>query len=312
MNVVFAGTPEFAAVSLRALHACPEHRILAVYTQPDRPAGRGRRLTPSPVKQYALAHGLALHQPENLREEAPRLRALAPDVMVVVAYGSLLPPAVLAVPRYGCVNVHASLLPRWRGAAPIPRALEAGDPETGISIMQMDAGLDTGPVLLQAREPIHDTDTSATLEARLAMLGAETLLRALAQLARGTAVPQAQDSARATYAPKLSKREAPLDWRQPAERLHRKVRALNPWPVATTTWNGETLRIWEVGPLGAGEDAPSAAPGTVTAAGPDGIDVQTGRGRLRLLRLQPAGARILSARELVNGRRLRAGERFGT
>ena len=311
MNVVFAGTPAFALPSLQALHA-GGHRLLAVYTQPDRPAGRGRRPASSPVKQYALTHDLPLHQPAHLRDEAAPLTALAPDVMVVVAYGLLLPAPVLAVPRHGCINVHASLLPRWRGAAPIARAIEAGDRETGVSIMQMDAGLDTGPVLLRLAEPIAPDDTTAALEPRLARLGAGALQRVLADLARGAAIPQHQDPGGACYAPKLRKSEAPLDWSQPAARLHCKVRALNPWPVATTTWQGEVLRVWEVGPLAPGEGDPAKPPGTVTAATPEGIEVQTGRGRLRLLRLQPAGARVQSARELLNGRRLRAGDRFGT
>jgi methionyl-tRNA formyltransferase len=311
MKLVFAGTPTFAVPTLEALLAAG-HAIAAVYTQPDRPAGRGRKLTPSPIKQYALAQGLPVRQPLSLRaaEEHVALAAMAPDAMVVVAYGLILPRAVLSLPRLGCLNVHASLLPRWRGAAPIARAIEAGDRTTGITIMQMEAGLDTGPMLLQQATPIFDIDTTATLERRLAPLGGEMMCAALERLAQSDLAATRQDDNHACYAAKLQKGEATIDWSQPAVLLHRKIRALNPWPVACTMWRCAMLRIWEVAAL---EPAPSvtAAPGTVLAADADGLRVQTGAGVLRLTQLQAAGGRALPAREFLNGVRLTAGERLG-
>lgn len=309
MRVIFAGTPAFALPTLEALHRS-EHQVVAVYTQPDRPAGRGRQVAAGAIKQYAVSQQLPVHQPDTLRHEADALSALAPDVIVVAAYGLLLPRAVLAVPARGCVNVHASLLPRWRGAAPIARAIEAGDRESGITIMQMEAGLDTGPMLLQRTAPILDTDTTATLEARLARLGAQALVEALAGVAAGRLTACAQDEALACYAPKLKKEEAPLDWSLPATVLHCKVRAFNPRPVATTTWRGTTLRIWDVGPLHA-RDTTDDAPGTVTAVDPQGVHVQTGAGALVITRVQAAGGRALSIREFLNGARLRVGDRLG-
>lgn len=309
MRLVFAGTPAFAVPTLDALRRAG-HAIAAVYTQPDRPAGRGRRDTASAVKEYALTHGLTLHQPSTLRAEAERLGALNADAMVVVAYGLLLPAAILAAPRLGCINVHASLLPRWRGAAPIPRAIEAGDADTGVTIMQMEQGLDTGPMLAQARVPIEDADTAASLHDRLATLGAEQLVATLAALGRDRIDPQPQDNARACYAPKLDKREAAIEWQLPAPVLHRKIRALNPWPVATTLWRGEIVRLWDVGPLAAG-DSTNAPPGIVLSAGASGIDIATGAGVLRVTRLQAPGAKAMTATEFINGRRLKAGDRFG-
>jgi len=309
LRLVYAGTPAFAVPALAALRAAG-HTIAAVYTQPDRPAGRGRRETASAVKQYALAHALAVRQPSTLRNEADALAALRPDAMIVVAYGLILPPAILAVPPRGCINVHASLLPRWRGAAPIARAIEAGDTETGISIMQMEAGLDTGPVYTQARVPIAATDTAASLHDRLATLGAELLVQTLAAIEHRGAQPRPQDEARACYAPKLTKAEAGVDWRQPALMLHRKIRALNPTPVATTTWRGELLRLWDVGPLDPG--ARSAKPGgTIVGADRAGIHVATGDGVLTLTRLQAPAAKPVDAVAFVNGRRLNVGDRFG-
>ena len=310
MRLVFAGTPAFAVPTLDALRRAG-HTIAAVYTQPDRPAGRGRRDTASAVKEYALTHGLTLHQPSTLRAEAERLTALNADAMVVVAYGLLLPAAMLATPRLGCINVHASLLPRWRGAAPIPRAIEAGDADTGVTIMQMEQGLDTGPMLAQARVPIEDADTAASLHDRLAALGAEQLVATLAALERGGIEPQPQDDARACYAPKLDKREAAIEWQLPALVLHRKIRALNPWPVATTLWHGEVVRLWDVGALAA-DDSKHAAPGTVVRADAGGIHIATGGGVLRIARLQAPGAKAVNAVEFINGRRLKAGDRFGT
>ncbi|HEX9811039.1 MAG TPA: methionyl-tRNA formyltransferase [Burkholderiales bacterium] len=310
MRIIFAGTPAFALPTLQALHA-GDHDVVAVFTQPDRPAGRGRKLAAGPIKQYALEQRIPLHQPSTLHHEALRLMELKPDVMVVAAYGLLLPTAVLAIPTHGCVNVHASLLPRWRGAAPIARAIEAGDDETGITIMQMEAGLDTGPMLLQRRATISDTDTTASLEARLARVGAEALVAALAKLELGRLVAQPQDPAAACYAPKLQKREGVIDWSLPALTLHRKIRAYNPRPIATTTWHGETLRLWDVGPL-ATTDKFTEPPGTVVAMDTIGVHVQTGGGILCITRLQAAGGRALTAREFLNGTPLRAGERLGT
>lgn len=307
LRTVFAGTPEFAVPTLKALMSAG-HPVCAVYTQPDRPAGRGRVLRSSPIKRFALSHGLAIAQPASLKHEADRLRALRPEIMVVVAYGLRLPRSVLEVPVHGCVNVHASLLPRWRGAAPIQRAIEAGDAVTGVTIMQMDEGLDTGDILAQAQTPIQDADTAQTLHGRLARLGAETLVATLARLEKGKLEPRPQDGADASYAAKLTKREVFLDWRQPAAQIVRKVRALNPWPMACTEYHGEVLRLWEAITT---EAAPAGEPGTVVGTGQTGIDVCAGDGVVRLLRLQLAGGRSQSAGEFLNGRPIQPGERLG-
>lgn len=307
MELVFAGTPAFAVPSLHAVvHA--GHRVLAVYTQPDRPAGRGRKLMPTAVKAAALEQGLPIRQPAKLREETAFLRDLRPDALVVVAYGQLLTPETLDIPRYGCINVHASLLPRWRGAAPVARAIEAGDTETGVTIMQMAAGLDTGDILLQAKTPIAPDDTTQTLHDRLALLGAEALVQALAKLVQGELLPQPQDEMRATYARKLVKEEALLDWSRPASALALQVRAFNPWPVAHARLNDELLRIWDAT---AERGTNRATRGEVIAAAATGIVVQTGDGVLRLLRLQAEGGRALSAREFLNGHPLNIGARLG-
>ncbi len=300
LKIIFAGTPEFAAVALNALLEEGRHEIRAVYTQPDRPAGRGRKLRASPVKEMALAHGLPLRQPSTLKEPEQQrsLRELGADLMVVVAYGLLLPPPVLDAPRLGCINIHASLLPRWRGAAPIQRAILAGDRETGVSIMQMDEGLDTGPVLHRVATPIRPGDTAGTLHDRLASLGAQALLDTLDRIMEGSARPVPQEEAAATYAPKIEKQEAVLDWNASAEELDRRVRAFNPWPVAQTTWKGKVLRIWQAEPLAEMPDAPA---GTVVRAGKEGIDVATGNGMLRITRLQGAGGKPLDAAAFLNG-----------
>ena len=298
LRLIFAGTPDFAAEALHALIQSP-HEIVAVYTQPDRPAGRGQKLTPSPVKQLALQHQLTVLQPVSLKtaEATAQLRALDADVMVVAAYGLILPPEVLEIPRYGCLNIHASLLPRWRGAAPIQRAILAGDSETGITIMQMDKGLDTGAMLLKLTCPITGKDTAASLHDRLASLGAEAIITALDQLPTLTATPQ--DDREATYAAKLTKQEAVIDWCRPAEELDRQIRAFNPWPVAQTCVNGQTLRIWSAQSL---TDKANASPGTVIGCDKQGIDIACGEGVLRLTRLQPAGSKPMDVAAFLNGR----------
>ena len=301
MRIVFAGTPEFAVPSLRA--AARHNEVVAVYTQPDRPAGRGRGLQPSPVKLEAVQRGIPVLQPENFRSSVSKdaLRALQPDLMVVVAYGLLLPRSVLAIPQYGCWNVHASLLPRWRGAAPIQRAIEAGDAETGVCLMQMEAGLDTGPVLLEQRTPIGPGETGGRLHDRLAELGAQTLADGLGLLRVGLRpAAKPQPEAGATYARKLDKGEARLDWTRPAIELERKVRAFNPWPMAEAVLGGERLRIHGAVAI---EAAHAAAPGSVLAAGRDGIDVACGEDALRIRVLQREGGKAITAADYLNARR---------
>ncbi|HEV2212259.1 MAG TPA: methionyl-tRNA formyltransferase [Gammaproteobacteria bacterium] len=301
LRIAFAGTPEFALAALDALAASP-HRVVGAWTQPDRPAGRGRKLTPSPVKQRALALALPVHQPESLKGAAAQqvLRDTAPDVMVVVAYGLLLPSKVLGVPRLGCLNIHASLLPRWRGAAPIQRALLAGDAETGVAIMQMDKGLDTGDVLKEVRTPITPEDTAQTLHDRLAPMGAAALLDVLARLPDLPARKQPETGV--TYAHKLTKDEARLDWSKSADELARAVRAYDPWPVAYGLQGEAPLKVWRAVAL---SESTAAAPGTVVAAGATGVDVATGKGVLRILELQPAGGRRLAAADYARGRELK-------
>ncbi|MBD7922131.1 methionyl-tRNA formyltransferase [Xanthomonas bonasiae] len=301
MKIVFAGTPDFAVPSLRA--AAQRHEVVAVYTQPDRPAGRGRGLTPSPVKLEAVARGIPVLQPETLRspEALQTLRALQPDLMVVVAYGLILPKAVLAIPTHGCWNVHASLLPRWRGAAPIQRAIEAGDSETGVCLMQMEAGLDTGPVLMSQRTPIGDSETGGQLHDRLAALGAQVLADGLGLLRAGIRpVPQPQPDAGVTYAHKLDKAQARLDWQQPAAQLALRVRAFNPWPVTEAVLAGERVRIHGAVAL---ELAHAQPPGTVLAASRQGIDIACGQGALRLRVLQREGGKAITAADYLNARR---------
>ncbi|GGA79347.1 methionyl-tRNA formyltransferase [Arenimonas soli] len=305
LRIVFAGTPAFAVPCLRAAAARGE--VVGVYTQPDRPAGRGRQLAPSPVKVEALARQLPVFQPENFKSQAARdqLRALEPDLMVVVAYGLILPQAVLDIPAQGCWNVHASLLPRWRGAAPIQRAIAAGDTETGVCLMQMEKGLDTGPVLLSLSTPVSDHDTGGSLHDRLSELGAEVLSDGLKLLRAGMRpVPQPQPAEGVTYAHKLDKAEARLDWTRPAAELANTVRAFNPWPVAEAQLAGERLRIHEAQAL---PGAAGQAPGTVVAAGRDGIDVACGDGLLRLKVVQRDGGRALPVADYLNARPALAG-----
>lgn len=313
MNLVFAGTPEFAVPALKALLDAG-HNVAAVYTQPDRPAGRGRKLAMSPVKQFTLEHGLPVRQPTTLKtdSEAEALRALAPDAMIVIAYGLILPTSILTIPKYGCINVHASLLPRWRGAAPIQRAIEAGDSHTGVTIMQMDAGLDTGPMLATRETPIDAHDTAATLHDRLGDLGASLLVDTLAKLEQGIVARRPQDSMHATYAAKLKKEEARLDWNADAQLLARRIRAFNPWPVAHTTLDGQILRLWQASVDNGTEATTQAPPGTVLTAGPEGIHVQCGHGVLRITQLQSEGGKTLDTRAFLNGRPLHPGTRLGT
>lgn len=297
LRIAFAGTPEFAATSLQAL-LDSAHTVCGVFTQPDRPAGRGRKLHPSAVKTLAQAHDLPVFQPPHLRSEAEiaPLRELQPDLFVVAAYGLLLPLEVLLLPRWGCLNVHASLLPRWRGAAPIQRAIAAGDDETGITLMQMDEGLDTGDMLYQARCEILPTDTGSSLHDRLADLGADTLAGFLASQPPDDWLAIPQDSSAATYAAMLSKQESEIDWQLPATTLARQVRAFNSWPVAYTFWGDQRLRIWQA----TARAAAAGIPGTVSAASPQGIDVVTGDGLLRIGELQLPGARRVSAADFIN------------
>jgi methionyl-tRNA formyltransferase len=303
MRIVFAGTPEFAVPPLAALVAS-RHEVVGVLTQPDRPAGRGRRVEAGAVKEFALTRGLPVAQPATLRTPEGRaaLEAWRPDLMVVVAYGLILPPEALALPRLGCLNIHASLLPRWRGAAPIQRAILAGDAETGVAIMQMDAGLDTGPVLLERRLPIGADDDSAGLHATLAALGAAALLEAIDGLESGALRPRPQAEAGATYAPKIGKAEARIDWSEDAAAIARRIRAFRPWPVAETQYRGEQLRIHRARALQDGAvPGSAAAPGTVLGLEDDMWVVACGRGRLGILELQRAGRRSMGAREFAQG-----------
>ncbi len=310
MRIIFAGTPPFAAAALEAL-ADAGHDIVLVLTQPDRPAGRGMKLTPSAVKQAALARNLPVYQPVSLKtsETQAALRALDADVMVVAAYGLILPQAVLDLPRLGCLNIHASLLPRWRGAAPIQRAILAGDAETGVTIMQMDAGLDTGAMLTKAAVPIRETDTAASLHDTLATVGAAAIVAALANYP--ALVAEKQDDTQATYAAKLGKDEAKLDWSQPADALARAVRAYNPAPGAWTLLDGVPLKIWMAQAVASAERARSQKPGEVLRAEADQLVVACGDGALALQALQPAGSKRMSAAAFLAGRPLSPGVRLG-
>jgi methionyl-tRNA formyltransferase len=305
MKIVFAGTPEFAAAALQAL-ALAGHDIALVLTQPDRPAGRGLQPLPSAVKRLALEHGFTISQPASLKDPsiAGELARIAPDVMVVAAYGLIVPRAILAVPRLGCINIHASLLPRWRGAAPIQRALLAGDVETGISIMQMEAGLDTGPVILQQAVTITGEDTAQTLHDQLGALGAQLIVQALERPLIG----QAQDDSRATYAAKIQKGEAHINWSETADTIERKIRAFNPVPGAVTSYEGGALKIWRADVT----QTAAAAPGTVIKADTDGIHVACGSGSaLRVLELQRAGGKRLATARFLAGNPIKSGDRLG-
>lgn len=305
MKVAFAGTPEFAAAALEAILAAG-FDVPLVLTQPDRPAGRGMQLQPSPVKRVALAAGIPVHQPEKLRtpEQQAPLADVQADVLVVAAYGIILPQAVLDLPRQGCLNIHASLLPRWRGAAPIHRAIQAGDAETGITIMQMDAGLDTGPMLLSRAEAIHADDTTGSLHDRLALLGADMIVEALRALPGGlTATPQPADGV--TYAAKIGKAEASIDWSRPAVELERAIRAFNPFPGAVATLQQTPVKLWRARAIDA-----AGTPGEVLLAEGAGVIVACGEGALCITELQKPGGKRLPAADFLRGMPIAAGSRF--
>ena len=299
LRIVFAGTPDFAAHHLQVLLQS-KHQVVAVYTQPDRPAGRGKKLVASPVKQLALENNIAVLQPVNFKDAADQqqLKDLDADLMVVVAYGLLLPQVVLDTPKYGCINVHASLLPRWRGAAPIQRAVAAGDSESGITIMQMDIGLDTGDMLVTTRCPIDDSETGGSLHDKLMAQGGPALLQALAQIQAGTTQPEQQDDSLACYASKLSKAEAALDWSLDAADLDRQIRAFNPFPVAYFTDGKDRIRVWQATP---GSDNTGAAAGSIIRADSDAIEVACGNGSLQLQTLQLPGKKAMPINTILNG-----------
>ncbi|GAB2933999.1 methionyl-tRNA formyltransferase [Hafnia psychrotolerans] len=301
MRIVFAGTPDFAAHHLDALFTSG-HQVVGVFTQPDKPAGRGNKLASSPVKVLAASHNIPVYQPKSLRsaESQQLIAELDADIMVVVAYGLILPQAVLDMPKLGCINVHGSLLPRWRGAAPIQRALWAGDTHTGITIMQMDIGLDTGDMLHKIECVIEPEDTSANLYNKLAKLGPVGMLTTLEQLASGTAHAEVQDEALVTYAEKLSKEEARIDWSLPASQLERCIRAFNPWPMSYFLIHEQPVKVWHATVLA---QQSRALPGTLISATKNGIQVATSDGILNILQLQPAGKKNMSAQDILNSRR---------
>jgi methionyl-tRNA formyltransferase len=310
MRIIFAGTPDFAATALRSI--VKQHDIVAVLTQPDRKAGRGKKLHSSAVKLEALSQGLDVLQPERLKPLASQLSALQADAMVVVAYGMLIPQLILDIPRYGCLNIHASLLPRWRGAAPIQRAIEAGDDITGVSIMQMEAGLDTGPVLTRLTTPIESDDTSATLHERLAKLGAQGINSVLQDLESDSGkTPKVQNHDLSTYAHKLEKSEANIDWQQAASVLEQRIRAFNPWPICQTYWRNERLRIWRASWSNTeSTDQPNTNAGQIIELSDQQITVQCGYGRLHIEQLQKDGGKVLDVRSFCNGFELTIGDSF--
>ncbi|WP_421248092.1 methionyl-tRNA formyltransferase [Aeromonas jandaei] len=301
LKLIFAGTPDFAARHLAALLSS-DHEVVAVYTQPDKPAGRGQKLTASPVKELALAHNLPVYQPASLRKEEAQaeLAALGADLMVVVAYGLILPKAVLDTPRLGCINVHGSLLPRWRGAAPIQRSIWAGDAETGVTIMQMDVGLDTGAMIRKVTCPIAADETSASLYDKLAELGPQALVDTIDAMAAGDTAAEVQDDALANYAEKLSKEEARIDWSMDAAAIERCIRAFNPWPISWFEVADQTVKVWQAAVIDSDHGQPA---GTLLKADKQGIDIATGKGVLRLLTLQPPGKKAMSVTDLLNSRR---------
>lgn len=300
MKIIFAGTPDFAAKHLQTL-IDSSHEIIAVLTQPDRPAGRGNKLTASPVKNLATEQHIPVYQPSTLKttENQEIIKSLNADIMIVVAYGLILPQTVLDMPRLGCLNVHGSLLPRWRGAAPIQRACWAGDSQTGITIMQMDAGLDTGDMLYKLSCDIEKTDTSASLYGKLAELGPKGLLETLTLIEEGNIQPEKQDASLVTYAEKLSKQEAKLNWNLPAVQLERCIRAFNPWPVSYFEINGELIKVWQAEAIEKEHNKPV---GTILQANKHGICIATSNGSLNMIQLQPAGKKTMSAQDLLNSR----------
>ncbi len=300
-NLVFMGSPQFAVPTLEAL--ARDHTVLAVFTQPDKPAGRGQQLNAVPVKQWASAHGVSIHQPKSFRKEPQAidaLRDLKPEVIVVAAYGLILPQAVLDVPPFGCLNVHGSILPRHRGAAPITSAILAGDAETGVTIMKMDAGLDTGPMLSVAREPIRPDDTTASLSERLAFIGAQSMADTLPKYLGGEIVPRPQPQEGATYSPKIDKADARIDWRKPAIEIERMVRAYTPWPGTQTLWNGQMVKIVKAGIRDQGSGIGNQA-GLVVKLDDGSIGVTTGEGVLVLKEIQLAGRKAMKAEDFVRG-----------
>ena len=301
LKLIFAGTPDFAARHLAALLSS-DHEVVAVYTQPDKPAGRGQKLTASPVKELALTHNLPVYQPASLRKEEAQaeLAALGADLMVVVAYGLILPKVVLDTPRLGCINVHGSLLPRWRGAAPIQRSIWAGDAETGVTIMQMDVGLDTGAMIRKVSCPIAADETSASLYDKLAGLGPHALVDTVNAIAAGDTAAEVQDDALANYAQKLSKEEARIDWSMEAAAIERCIRAFNPWPISWFEVADQTVKVWQAAVIDSDHGQPA---GTLLKADKQGIDIATGKGVLRLLTLQPPGKKAMSVPDLLNSRR---------
>ena len=301
MKIIFAGTPDFAATQLQAVIDSGNHEIVAVYTQPDRPAGRGKKLTASPVKQLALNHQLVVFQPASLKDPSAQdlLASHKADIMIVAAYGLILPQAVLDIPQLGCINVHGSILPRWRGAAPIQRAIEAGDTETGISIMQMDAGLDTGPVICIARCAIEADETSASLYQKLSQLGAPRLLSALDKIGTGIAVAEQQDDSLSTYAKKIDKSEALIDWSQSAVELARRIRAFNPFPTVYSLIAGNRVKIWSASVV---DSCTSGTAGSIVASNSHGLLVQTGSGQLLISEIQLAGKSRMPVSELLKSK----------
>ena len=303
MRVIFAGTPEFALPSLKAVYET-DVEIIAVYTQPDRPVGRGRKLRTSPIKEYALQNHLPIKQPANLQLEHTHIEELQPDLIIVVAYGLIIPSKILGIPKFGCVNVHASLLPRWRGAAPIQRAIEAGDKTTGITLMQMDSGLDSGDILAQTEEPIHTQDTAQSLHDRLATLGAALLRSKLQAIFAGSIVAQPQKENLVTYAAKLEKGQAEIDWNQTAIDIVNRIRAYNPWPVAFTQYQDFVLRIWEAN---SSDETSTDSPGTIIGVDGRTIKVSSKQGIVEITKLQRPGSRVVSAKEFLNGNPLQVG-----
>ena len=299
LNIVFAGTPDFAAGHLQAL-IDSRHNVVGVYSQPDRPAGRGKKLQPSPVKQLALEHNIPVFQPLNFKQEGAieELESLNADIMIVVAYGLLLPLAVLEAPKMGCLNVHASILPRWRGAAPIQRAIQAGDTETGITIMQMDVGLDTGDMLSKTLLDIHADETGGSLHDRLLEKGPTALLQTLTLLQAGEAIAEQQDDTLANYAHKLTKEEALVDWCLPAKDIELSIRAFNPFPCAFTLLGDQRIKVWQAITL---DETTNLLPGTIARVSNDGIDVATGAGMIRLLNIQLIGKKAMTVRDFING-----------